>query len=195
MRNHLGKEKSFTCLHKPRPVDGDEWGNVCFGEVSLPQKRRNPALWARSFTVLEVLISVIIIGIGVSAVVAVFLGGRFILKQAENKSRAMAVLATKMEEYLTKSFAGLGGLTTLQETFSGVDSGSLPNDLPVDWKVNISTPWEENSSHSRRIPYKLVEVTASYNDEGANNQTQRRADSAPKHRALPFYTHSSRPYY
>ena len=102
------------------------------------------------------------------------MGGRFMLKQAENKSRATSVAAQKLEEYLTKSFAGLGGLAQLTQTYSDVDTGSDGGEVPVDWRVDISTKWETNASLAIRIPYKLVEVTASYNEESPSGAVQRR---------------------
>ena len=79
-------------------------------------KRKN------SFTLLEIIISIVIIGIGLTTIIVVFMGGRFMLKQAENKSRAVSVATQKLEEYLTKSFAGLGGLTQTTLTYSDVDT-------------------------------------------------------------------------
>ena len=127
-----------------------------------------------SFTLLEIIISIVIIGIGLSTIIVVFMGGRFMLKQAENKSRATSVAAQKLEEYLTKSFAGLGGLAQTTRTYSNVDAGSGTGEVPVDWRVDITTKWETNASLGIRIPYKLIEVTASYNEEDPSGAIQRK---------------------
>lgn len=97
------------------------------------------------------------------------------LKQAENKSRATSVAAQKLEEYLTKSFSGLGGLTQLTQAYSDVDTGSGGGDVPVDWRVDVSTKWEVNAALGIRIPYKLIEVTAFYNEENPSGAVQRRS--------------------
>ncbi|MDD4954660.1 MAG: prepilin-type N-terminal cleavage/methylation domain-containing protein [Candidatus Omnitrophica bacterium] len=131
-------------------------------------KRKN------SFTLLEIIISIIIVGIGLSTIAVVFMGGRFMLKQAENKSRATSVAAQKLEEYLTKSFTGLGGLTQLTQTYGDVDTGTGGADIPVDWRVNVTTKWEINASLGIRIPYKYIEVTASYNEQSPSGAVQRR---------------------
>jgi len=96
------------------------------------------------------------------------------LKQAENKSRATSVAAQKLEEYLTKSFEGLGGLTQLTQVFNDVDTGGGGGDVPVAWRVDISTEWETNTSLNIRIPYKLIQATASYNEENPSGAAQRR---------------------
>lgn len=116
------------------------------------------------------------------------MGGRFMLKQAENKSRATSIAAQKLEEYLTKSFTGLGGLTQLTQTYSDVDTGG-GGEIPVDWRVDISTKWETNTSLGIRIPYKFIEVTASYNEENPSGAVQRRIVKLAN--IVPFpYMHS-----
>ncbi len=132
-------------------------------------KRKN------SFTLLEIIISIVIIGIGLTTIIVVFMGGRFMLKQAENKSRAVSVATQKLEEYLTKSFAGLGGLTQTTLTYSDVDTGAGGADIPVDWRVDVTTKWETNTSLGIHIPYKLIEVTASYNEESPSSITLRKS--------------------
>ncbi|MFA5337334.1 MAG: prepilin-type N-terminal cleavage/methylation domain-containing protein [Candidatus Omnitrophota bacterium] len=127
-----------------------------------------------SFTLIEIIISIVIIGIGLSTIIVVFMGGRFMLKQAENKSRATSVAAQKLEEYLTKSFTGLGGLTTPVLTYSDVDTGIGGGEVPVDWRVDITTRWEINNALAIRIPYKFIEVTASYNEESPSGVIQRK---------------------
>lgn len=122
---------------------------------------------------MEILVSIVIMAIGLSTVIVVFMGGRFILKQAENKSRAISVAAQKVEEHLTKSFAGLGGLSTLDFNSSGVDVGS-GQQLPIDWRVDISTEWESNRSLGIKIPYKVIQVNASYNEEVSAGNMQRK---------------------
>ena len=127
----------------------------------------------KSFTLVEIVVSLVIILIGLSAVTVTFLGGKFILKQAENKSRAIGIATVKMEEYLAKTFAGLGGLDTPSKTDIGTDAGG-EDKIPVDWKVNISTQWEVNKDLGIKIPYKVVEVNTFYNENSSNSQIVRK---------------------
>ena len=52
----------------------------------------------KSFTLIEVLVSIIIAVIIFAALSKGMVGGGFLLKQVENKSRACGVTAAKMEE-------------------------------------------------------------------------------------------------
>ncbi len=127
----------------------------------------------KTFTLLEIVVSLIIIAIGLTAVGVTFIGGKFILKEAENKSRAISIATVKMEEYLSKTFSGLGGIETPTLTYIGTDSGK-EGDIPVDWKVDISTQWEVNKKLSISVPYKVIEVNTFYNEESPNNQKIRK---------------------
>jgi len=127
----------------------------------------------KSFTLIEIVVSLVIMGIGLTAVTVTFFGGRFILKQAENKSRAISVATVKMEEHLAKTFSGLGGLEKPVLVDIGTDAGS-EDKIPVDWKVSISTQWETNSKLGIKVPYKVIEVNTFYNEKSPNNQVTRK---------------------
>jgi len=111
------------------------------------------------FTLMEVIVSVVLMGIGIWAMTGGYIGGRLFLKQEEDKSRAMSVASVKMEEYLAKAFSGLA-------EGENAGSSSFPDGFVVDWKVEV-TDALEGSQPLEGIPYKYINVTASYKERKA----------------------------
>ncbi|MFA5115130.1 MAG: prepilin-type N-terminal cleavage/methylation domain-containing protein [Candidatus Omnitrophota bacterium] len=115
----------------------------------MRNKRKYPA--PGGFTLLEVLVALVLIVIGISAATAAISTGKFFLKQAEDKARAMRVALVKMEEYLAKPYSSL----RTGESIAG-------NTGKINWQVNITQRYEEgNAAH---IPYKHIESVAFYNE-------------------------------
>ncbi|MDD5493022.1 MAG: prepilin-type N-terminal cleavage/methylation domain-containing protein [bacterium] len=113
----------------------------------LSIKKKNQT---RGFSLLEVLIGTTLVGIGVAAIIHSVVSAKFFVKQAELKSRAMNVAFAKMEETLARSYAGLQPGTTQGQADK------------IDWQVIIR---QLDESHgSKQIPYKYIEVSASYQE-------------------------------
>lgn len=112
---------------------------------------------AKGFTLIEILITVILIGIGVAGTIGVLISGSFFLKRAENKSEAISVASVQMERYLTRSYSDLT---------AGSYSG---NSGKIDWEVNVQ---EKNegvcAGGGRCIPYKEINVSVVYPEEGVS---------------------------
>jgi len=107
----------------------------------------------RGFTILEVLLSAIFIVSGVAATVAVVYSGKFFLKQAENKSRAINVAWTKMEENLAKSFSDPDFTGPLPKTITGTEGN-------ITWTVALNSTTQGVAP--RIVPYRTIQVTATY---------------------------------
>jgi prepilin-type N-terminal cleavage/methylation domain-containing protein len=90
------------------------------GDVNLPEKR--------GFTLLEILISLIILATGVLAIAWAFGEGIFATSDVENTERALNIAQAKMEEVKKTQFADLG------------DSGPTPDpDFPAfSASVNVA---------------------------------------------------------
>lgn len=123
---------------------------------------------ASGFTLMEIVVSVVLLAIGIWVMTGGYIGGRLFLKQEEDKSRAMSVASVKMEEYLTKPFSNLE---------DGVVSGSnsFPDGFQVNWTVQVAQGREGNNPSSG-VPYKHINVTASYNERKASDASQVRND-------------------
>lgn len=96
------------------------------------------------FILMEVMVALILIGIGLVLIGTLYISGRFLSQGALSKNQAMAVASSKMEEYLAKSYAGLE-----VDTITGSENG-------INWEVSI-----ENSGEGD-IPYKQITVIVSY---------------------------------
>ena len=122
------------------------------------------------FTLIEVLLSIVIAVIIFAALSRGMIGGGFLLKQVENKSRACGVVATKMEEYLAKSYSSLE-----DGSYTGTtDYGARPL---FGWTVNVEKKWmgdDPGTVDKEGIPYKLISVTAAYDETDYNKIAQRK---------------------
>ncbi|MDD3234131.1 MAG: prepilin-type N-terminal cleavage/methylation domain-containing protein [Candidatus Omnitrophota bacterium] len=120
----------------------------------------------KSFTLIEVLVSIIIAVIIFAALSKGMVGGGFLLKQVENKSRACGVTAAKMEEYLAKAYSALE-----PGTYSGdpVDYGSKP---VFNWTVKVEKKWmgdDPDTVDQEGVPYNLITVDSSYDETDYKN--------------------------
>ncbi|MFA5319665.1 MAG: prepilin-type N-terminal cleavage/methylation domain-containing protein [Candidatus Omnitrophota bacterium] len=116
------------------------------------------------FTLMEVLISIVIAVIIFAALSKGMIGGGFLLKQVENKSRACGVTAANTEEYLAKAYSSLE-----EGTYTGsTDYGSKPL---FNWTVNVEKKWlgdDPGTIDQEGIPYKLITVNSSYEETDYN---------------------------
>jgi len=93
----------------------------------------------KGFTILEVVISLVLLAIGFQAFIALAYWGKFLFKQTDTYSKVMSVGLLKMEETLSKSYYDL------TSNSSGQENG-------IYWDINIYDKKEGV------IPYKLIEV-------------------------------------
>ena len=105
----------------------------------------------KGFTLIEILIAVILIGIGVAGTIGVLTAGSFFLKRAENKSKAVSVASVQIERYLTRSYSDL---------ITGSYSGSSGK---IDWEVDVQEKKEGNCSPdvSKLIPCSRLAIALS----------------------------------
>lgn len=111
------------------------------------------------FTLIEVLISLVLLGIGFSFSAKVFVAGKYFMKEAENKARAMEIASVHMNEYLTKSFDELTPGVTTPVT----DANGFTWTATVVEQVMPHGPTKIND-----IPYKNIEVICSYHEQNIN---------------------------
>ena len=115
----------------------------------------------KGFTLIEILIAVILIGIGVAGTIGVLTAGSFFLKRAENKSKAVSVASVQIERYLTRSYSDL---------ITGSYSGSSGK---IDWEVDVQEKKEGNCSGGGGcIPYKEISVSAAYPEESVSGNVK-----------------------
>lgn len=127
------------------------------------KKKNNTPL--KGFTLVEVLVSALLILIGVATLTALISSARFFLKQTENKAGALGVATVRMEECLATSYDGL---------VPGVTSGTENN---INWQVTITDRAEGNPAlhvtpRQIRIPYRHIQVVAAYNEIDASGNTE-----------------------
>ena len=107
--------------------------------------------YRKGFSLIDVLVSMILIGIGAVGVYSVFIAGRTFLSRAEIKSEAMSVAFSQMEKYLTRSYLDL------------VEGEYFGTEGLVDWQVKIEKKDEGPCTGVEKcIPYKEISVLATY---------------------------------
>lgn len=100
----------------------------------------------KGFTLLEILISAVLIIIGVGFIGFTVVSVRRFFKDNEDRARAMRLASSKIEELLAKGYSGLN------------DNSFLYEDSGLFWKVSTETA----TGTKAEIPYKKVEAVASY---------------------------------
>jgi prepilin-type N-terminal cleavage/methylation domain-containing protein len=115
------------------------------------------------FTLLEVLVSLVILGIGLAFSTRVFVAGKYYIKEVENKNHAMEIASMRMNEYLSMSYKDLSDIC------AGVvhtDSGS---DGDFNWTVTL-TPASvaDRLIPADTIPFVRIEVACDYNEPNVN---------------------------
>lgn len=103
------------------------------------------------FTLLEVMISALLIMVGLGALGVTVVAGKRFLKQAEYRSQALGLASNKMEELLARAYA-----------FFPVDIQESNQTGSYNWNASVVT---RNASGPRAIPYKDIVVVVSYPEE------------------------------
>jgi len=111
------------------------------------------------FTLIEVLISLVLLGLGLTVSSRVFVAGKYFIKESENKTRAMEIASVHMNEYLTKSFdeLNLGDSRTVGGFTSTATINPLTMSPPAGHLTKVNT-----------VPYKSIEVICSYKEQNIN---------------------------
>lgn len=104
----------------------------------------------KTLTLIEVLIALILIGIGLAAAAGVLTAGRYFLKRTENRARAMSLAYQHKESLMAKSYQGL---------VLGTDSGSVQlggEGTDFHWATRVAQKYEND------IPWKKVDIEVKY---------------------------------
>lgn len=113
----------------------------------------------RSFTLIEVLVSSMIILVGAAFLLAGVVSSRIFLKKAENRESAVRAADTVMQKFLTRHYEKLDCSNL---TCSGKES---TGNLSVDWNVNIQEKSFSNPTSGQSVPYKEITLTAAYQED------------------------------
>lgn len=105
----------------------------------------------KGFTLLEVLIGAVLVIIGVGSIGLTVVSLRRFFKESENRSRAMLLASTKIEECLAKGYSAL--------EVTGLSFGDKDKD-GFSWSVQVTA--ETATGTKASIPYKKVEAVVSY---------------------------------
>lgn len=114
----------------------------------------------KGFTLLEVLISAILVTVGIGAMGVTVVAGKNFLKAAEERAQAMRLATNKMDEYLAKTYDGLAGIGSTNST-----------EGKFEWEVKVNN---KSASAAKTIPYKEIEVVVSYPQENGQGTTDAR---------------------
>lgn len=104
---------------------------------------------AKGFTLLEVLISAVLIIIGVGSIGLTVVSLRRFFKDSEDRSRAMRLASSKIEEFLVKGYSYWDESSPLSDNEDG-----------FSWSLKVSA--ETASGSIANIPYKKAEAVVSY---------------------------------
>jgi len=131
-------------------------GKRGFTPLKTIEKSKRIMMSLTGFTLLEVIISALLIMVGLGALGITVVAAKRFLKLSENRSQAMSLAMTAMERCLAKSY------DTVED--------DVPEDDIIDdgfnWTATV-TPGEESGVST--IPYKKIDVVVSYQEAGEDN--------------------------
>ncbi|MCF7908017.1 MAG: type II secretion system GspH family protein [Candidatus Omnitrophica bacterium] len=132
----------------------------------------------KGLTLIEIVVSVVLIGIALIALGTALVTGKHFIKRAENDGRALSIALSHKEELLSRSYdhadlcPGLFGSSCTQ---------SNPVGSPVDgffnWTTVVTNRRACNTGSTRCIPYKEIIAQVNYPEEaisGANSGITKR---------------------
>lgn len=113
------------------------------------------------FTLIEVMISLVLIGAALAFSTKVFVAGKYFLKEAENKARAMEIASLEMNKRLTLSYEELGHSPSIFPA-TGTEDGIFI------WTVDIQSDTERGVGTGNTIPYRTILVDCTYQEKNIN---------------------------
>jgi len=134
----------------------------------------------RGFSFMEILVATIILLIGISGIMGMLFWGRSVLKQKENKARAMNIAYSIMEEFLAQSYDTLGTVGRAPNppnpTLWAVDPSAVgtmltetgTTDNIFDWNVTVTQAQMRDPEFplvDMRVPFRQIEVAVDYPEE------------------------------
>ena len=112
----------------------------------------------KGFTLLEVIVSALLIMVGLGALGVTVVAGKRFLRQAEFRSQAMGLASSKMEEYSQRGYDILNNFS-----LSGQEDLEDLEDF-YNWTAIVVTKNVTNTT----MPYRDIEVVVSYQEEDGN---------------------------
>lgn len=119
--------------------------------IEIVEKYASRKRLLMGFTLLEVMISALLIMVGLGALGVTVVAGKRFLRQAEYRSQAMSLAASKIGEFSARGYSVLND-TTIPPTAYG----------SYNLTASVVT---RNANNTRTIPYKDMEVVVSYQEE------------------------------
>lgn len=119
----------------------------------------------KSFTLVEVIVSVVIMGIASASLAGIFLAGRYFIKQTENKAFALSVATLQLDRTVVRSYSELAE-NIVDGKDVHADTTNRPSDSkPFDWTVALDQRHLNNAVTGAQIPYINIEVTVEYGED------------------------------
>ncbi len=111
-------------------------------------------------SLIEILISLVILSIGIGFGIRVFSTGRYFIQGYENKGKGISIATMQMDRYLSKSYSGLNSLITAGNSVIVVADAD-PNFTST---ITLTSKKEVNAALGINIPYIQLEVVTTYKE-------------------------------
>lgn len=128
-----------------------------------------------SFTLVEVIVSVVIMGVAAASLAGIFLAGRYFIKQTENKAFALSIATLELDRAVIKAYSDLAAdIEDGNDSYS--DTTSRPSDSkPFDYVVAMDKRYINNATSGAQIPYINIEVSVEYWEDLITGNTLQKA--------------------
>lgn len=111
-----------------------------------------------SFTLIELIVASVILGIGAAFLSGVIVTGKVLLKQAQNKAAAMSRATLELDRWMAKSYEGINNDNTTPRTGSEL----ISHGKTLNWNVTITALNMGNAASTRMVPYQEIVANVTY---------------------------------
>ncbi|MBU1112820.1 MAG: prepilin-type N-terminal cleavage/methylation domain-containing protein [Candidatus Omnitrophica bacterium] len=126
----------------------------------------------KGITLIELLVAIVLIAIGAGAVSAVLSSGNYLLRRSRNEARATSIALAHKESLLAHSY---------ENVLLGIEQG---NEDIFHWETEVQELFWAGTS--KNIPYKQIDVTVTYPDEGASGNIANKWKKLTLRNLIPY---------
>ena len=134
-----------------------------------------------SFTLIELIVAAVILGIGAAFLSGVIVTGKILLKQAQNKAAAMSRATLELDRWTAMSYEGLSNN-------QGVHSGNelTSHGKTLNWDVTITALDMGDVTSTRIVPYQEIVANVTYREDTLIQRDVEKSVSVTSLIAYPF---------
>lgn len=146
----------------------------------------------KGFTLIEILVSVVIIATGASFLAGMFATGRYFIQQSRNKAIAMSIAAHRLDQWQARSYTSLSDAVVNPNNYNlGGQEARGVGGKNFNWQVNLTQSdmrADTGLAGVAPVPFILVEIEVTYPEDTILKKTIEKTVNLTGYKPYP-YTH------